>query len=294
MILKLSKTKLSLNKLGLNIIIDVFPSEVLILFSVAFVRGKMEGCLRSVDPLAYYMNVLSDFDPEVVQAYKSKDNAKIKQLASTGKMDMDLFVCVNKEWHAFILCAPKGDSGLGYFFDVVESPFDIPTQLICWQYELVVESEELQWYKIRKECKLFKNIEGKIQLSFYIGRFEGLSLNALQFVAMRSAPHVYKIIVEDCVTFAENFCVHALQYCSNRCDLEEEVRNNIAKATANGFSVENLSRNVRSSGWVGRTFMGGIDVSGLLSNRFRVASAVCLFLLLYTIIVAVITVKVVK
>ena len=258
----------------------------------------MEGSLRSVDPLAYYVNVLSDFDPEVVKAYKSKDNAKIKQLASTGKTDMDLFICVNKGWHGFILCAPnQGNSNeLIDFSDVVQSPFDIPSLLMCWQYELLMENEELRWYKIRKECELFRDIEGRIQRSFYIGRYQGLSLKALQFAAMGAAPHRYNILLEDCVEFAKEFCVQALAYCSNWRDLEEEVHSNIAKATASGFSVEKLSRNIRSSGWVGHTFMGGIDVSGFLSNRFRVASAVCLLLLVlvYPIIIAVITVKLMK
>ena len=36
----------------------------------------MEGTLRSVEPLAYYVNTLSDFDAEVVTAYKKKDNKK--------------------------------------------------------------------------------------------------------------------------------------------------------------------------------------------------------------------------
>ena len=82
----------------------------------------MEGTLRSVEPLAYYVNTLSDFDAEVVTAYKNKDNKKIKQLASTGKMDMDLFICVNKRWHGFILCVPAGedDAGLVDFSDVVK------------------------------------------------------------------------------------------------------------------------------------------------------------------------------
>ena len=251
----------------------------------------MEGSLRSVDPLAYYVNVLSDFDPEVVNAYKSKDNAKIKELASKGKMDMDLFICVNKGWHGFILCAPnQGDNGLADFSDVVQSPFDIPSLLMCWQYELLMENEELRWYKIHKDCKLFRDIEGRIQRSFYIGRFQGLSLNALQFVAMRAAPHRYNVLLEDCVEFAKEFCVQALAYCSNWRDLEEEVHSNIAKATASGFSVEKLSRNVRSSGWVGNIIMGGIDVSSFLSDRYCTAAAVC-FLLVYPIIAPIIVVK---
>jgi len=78
----------------------------MILFSVP--EKKMERSLRSVEPLVYYVNTLSDFDVEVVKAYKTKDNARIKQLVFTGKMDMDLFICVNKSWHGFILCVPAG------------------------------------------------------------------------------------------------------------------------------------------------------------------------------------------
>lgn len=257
----------------------------------------MEGSFRSVDPLAYYVNVLSDFDPEIVKAYKSKDNTKIKQLASTGKMDMDLFICINKGWHGFILCVPnQDDNGLVDVSDVVQSPFDIPSLVMCWQYELLIENEQQRWYKIRKECQLFRDVKGRIQRGFYIGRFQGLSLNALQLVAMRAAPHRYSVLLEDCVEFAKEFCVQALAYCSNWRDLEEKVHSNIAKATASGFSVEKLSRNVRSSGWVGNTFLVGADVSSFLSNRFRVATAVCLviFVLVYPIIIAFIMMNVMK
>lgn len=259
----------------------------------------MEGSLRSVDPLAYYVNTLSDFDIEVVKAYKKKDNEKIKQLASTGKMDMDLFICVNKNWHGFILCVPAGQEENGLvdvFSDVVQSPFDIPAQLMCWQYELCIENDQQRWYKIRKECKLFRDVEGRIQRSFYIGRFKGTSLNALQFVALRAAPHRYSVLLEDCVEFAKEFCIQALAYCSNWRELEEHVHSNIAKATASGFSVEKLSRNIRSSGWLGNTFLGGMDVSNFMSSRFGVAAVVCLavFLLVYPVVAAVIVIKVLK
>lgn len=257
----------------------------------------MEGSLHSVDPLAYYVNVLTDLDPEVVNAFKKQDNPKIKQLVSSGKMDMDLFICVNKRWHGFVLCVPAGgqdENLLVDFSDVVKSPFDIPSQTMCWQYELVIENEQLRWYKIRKECQLFRDVEGRIQRGFYMGRFKGISLYALQFVAMRAAPRRYSVLLEDCVEFAKDFCVKALAYCSNGRDLKERVHSNIAKATASGFSVEKLSRNVRSSGWLGNTFFGGMDESSFLSTRFSVATIACLavFILVYPIIVAFIVVKV--
>ena len=258
----------------------------------------MEGTLRSVDPLAYYVNTLSDFDAKVVTAYKKKDSKEIEQLASTGKMDMDLFICVNKRWHGFILCVPasEDDSGLVDFSDVVKSPFDIPAHVMCWQYELCIENEELRWYKIRKERSPFRDVENRIQRSFYISRFKGISSNALQFVAMRAAPHRYSVLLEDCVEFAKEFCIQALAYSSNWCEIEERVHGNIAKATASGFSVEKLSRNIRSSGWLGNTFLGGVDVSSWLSNRHGVAVVVCLglFLLIYPVVVTVIVIKLYK
>lgn len=259
----------------------------------------VEGSLRSVDPLAYYVNTLSDFDAGVVDAYKKKDNERIKQLASTGKMDMDLFICVNKAWHGFVLCVPAGEDPnhfIADFSDVIQSPFDVPGLSLCWQFELCIENEKLRTYKIRKDCQLFKDVKGRIQRSFFIGRFKETSLYALQFVAMRAAPHRYSVLLEDCVEFAKEFCIQALAYCSNWRDLEEQVHSNINKATATGFSAEKLSRNIRSSGWLGNTFLGGVDVSSLMSSRNQVAGiiALTLFLLSYPVVVAVIIVKLLK
>lgn len=258
----------------------------------------VEGSLRSVDSLAYYVNTLSDFDAEIVSAYIKKDNEKIKQLASKGKMDLDILICVNKNWHGFILCVPAGEdeNHLVDFSDVIKTPFDIPSVCLCWQFELCMENKQERMYKIRRECQLFKDVEGRIQRSFHIGRFKEISVNALQLVAMRAAPHRYSVLLEDCVEFAKEFCIQALAYCSNWRDLEEQVHSNIRKATATGFSVEKLSRNIRSSGWLGNTFLGGVDVSGLMSSRYRVAGIIALavFLLAYPVIVAVIVIKLMK
>jgi len=196
------------------------------------------------------------------------------------------------------LCVPAGEdpNHLADFSDVIQSPFDVPAVSLCWQFELCIEDDKLRMYKIRKDCQLFKDVKGRIQRSFYIGRFKKISLYALQFVAMRAAPHRYSVLLEDCVEFAKEFCIQALAYCSNWRDLEEQVHSNIKKATATGFSAEKLSRNIRSSGWLGNTFLGGVDISGLMSSRYRVAGVVALvaFLLSYPFVVAVIVVKMLK
>lgn len=118
-------------------------------------------------------------------------------------------------------------------------------------------------------------------------------MNALQFVALRAAPHRYSVLLEDCVEFAKEFCVQTLAYSSNWRELEEQVHSNIQRATATGFSAERLSRNIRSSGWLGNTFLGGIDVSSAMSNRYTLPLlfALVFFLFVYPIVVAVIVVK---
>lgn len=148
-------------------------------------------------------------------------------------------------------------------------------------------------YKIRKDFRLFKDIVTRIKRSFYIGRFKQITLNALQFVALRAAPHRYSVLLEDCVEFAKEFCVQTLAYSSNWRELEEQVHSNIQRATATGFSAERLSRNIRSSGWLGNTFLGGIDVSSAMSNRYTLPLlfALVFFLFVYPIAVAVIVVK---
>ena len=59
-----------------------------------------EGSLRSYDPLAYYVNNVSDLDAEVVKAHRDSDEQKRKELLSRGKQDFDIFICVNKHNHA--------------------------------------------------------------------------------------------------------------------------------------------------------------------------------------------------
>lgn len=156
-----------------------------------------------------------------------------------------------------------------------------------------MEDQRQRMYKIRKDVQLFRDIRKRIKKHFYIGRFKQITLNALQFVALRAAPHRYSVLLEDCVEFAKEFCVQTLAYSSNWREIEEQVHNNIKRATATGFSAERLSRNIRSSGWLGNTFLGGMDVSNVMSSRYRLPAviALVLFLLLYPIFVTVTVIK---
>ena len=121
----------------------------------------VEGTLKSYDPLSYYVNNVSDLDPEVVKAHRDKDSKKQSRLLSTGKNNFDVFICV-KHAHAFVLCVPCGPVAQ-IFEDVLnKDPFQIPENQLCWRYELCFESQELRMYKIKKEFSLFKDIKGKV------------------------------------------------------------------------------------------------------------------------------------
>lgn len=254
-----------------------------------------EGAIRSYDPLAYHVNNISELDPEVVSAHRNKDKQKESQLLSRGKNDFDVFICVNKHAHAFVLCVPCGPVD-PVFDDVLsKDPLQIPEVQLCWRYELCFEHPELRMYKIRKEFDLFKNIKGRIDRSYYIGMYKEVCPIAFQFAALRSAPHCYNALLSDCVEFSKEFCMSALSYCSNWKQLEEQVVSRIKKASATGLSLEKLSRKVRVAGWFGNFSLGGTDVTTLLSGRSGIVIAlIVLFLLVYPIFVAVVVALVLK
>ena len=248
-----------------------------------------EGTLKSYNPLAYYVNNISDLDPEVVKAHRNKDRQRESELLSHNKSDFDVFICVNKRAHAFVLCSLSGTEDK-VFEDVMSNdPFQIPEFLLCWRYELCFENQSMRTYQIRKEFAMFKDIKQKIDKSYYVGMFKGVSPVALEFAALRAAPHRYNALLADCVEFSKEFCISMLNYCSNWKDIEDLVNNRLKEASATGLSIERLSRNVRISGWFGNLSLGGIDVSSLLSQQKGIMMVVFLLILLvYPFFVAII------
>lgn len=248
-----------------------------------------EGTLKSYDPLAYYVNNISDLDPEVVSAHRNKDTQKQSELLSRSKNDFDVFICVNRHAHAFVLCVPCGPVDQVFEDVLSKDPFQVPEIQLCWRYELCFENQQLRMYKIKKEFSLFKTIKEKIDKSYYVGMYKDVSPITLQFAALRSAPHRYSALLSDCVEFSKEFCMAMLSYCSNWKQLEEQVNSRIREASATGLSVERLSRKFRVSGWFGNLSLGGVDVSSLMSgNRGILIILIALFLLVYPIVVALI------
>jgi hypothetical protein len=216
--------------------------------------------LKSYDPVAYYVNSIEDLDVDVRSAYIRNDQVMIAELAKQGKNTFDIFICINKI-HAFVLCAPAGNNSNSPFLDMIEDdPLSIPEQLLCWTFELCYQNVELKMYKIRKDFNVFKKLQPSTQ-AFYIGRYEGVSLNAFQFAALGASPHRFNLLLSDCVEFAKEFCVQLLRYTDNWREIEERVKEEIRKATATGLSVEQLSRNVHSSAWLGNFIINGAFAS---------------------------------
>lgn len=221
-----------------------------------------ESLLKAYDPLAYYVNSLEELDRDVCNAYLKKDNLEIKRLISTGNTTLDVYICVTKHHHAFILCAPSAINPEDPFSDMLTDDVNqIPHLLLCWTFELRFENPSLKTYKISKEFKLFKDIEQSIKYSYYIGKYKDVAPKALQFAAIRAAPHRYKALLDDCVEFAKEFCICLLSYCNNGKAIEKDVEKSIREASATGLSIERLSRNIRSSGIFGNSFLVGLDFS---------------------------------
>ncbi|XP_071959120.1 uncharacterized protein [Antedon mediterranea] len=259
----------------------------------------VEGTIRGIDPLAYYVNNVSDLDKEVVKAYKKKDQDSIKRLLSKAKYVYDVFICVNKHWHAFILCVPVGGDGPksplmdDLMPDADNKPFDIPDVNFCYTIELTFEEVQLKMYKVKKEFTQFKDVKHRIKKSYYIGKYQGTSPYGLDLATLRAAPHRYRVLLDDCVEFSKEFCIQLLAYCENWRELEEVVQDRIKKASATGLSIETLSRRVESSAFFGNTLFGGLDVSSFLSGTHSTATvvAVIAFMLIYPILVTILVVK---
>ena len=251
----------------------------------------VEGTFKSVDPLAYYVNNVEDLDEAIVTAYKKKENDTLAKLTARGRngQEYDIFICVSKNWHGFVLCAPAciNPPFQDMITDVIKSPFDIPDLMLCYVFELCYDNPEMRTYKIRKGFSLFKDVKERVHRGYFIGHFEQISPSGFQVAALRAAPHRYAVLFDDCIGFAKEFCVQALAFCSNSQKIENEVNKNIKKALASGFSAEHLSRKVKSSGWFGNLALGGTDIGSMFSRRNPNATLCLLvaFFLVYPIIV---------
>ena len=222
-----------------------------------------------------------------MKAHKGNDAEKKRKLLAQGKSDFDVYICVNNNFHAFLLCAPAGEDEM-YKDMFKEDPFQIAGLLLCWRFELCYEHQQLRTYKIRNVISMFKDIQPSIKTTFYIGRYKDVSPKAFQFSALRAAPHRYNAILNDCVEFAKEFCISLLSYCSNWKQLEKEVNKRIQEASATGLSIERLSRKVESSGLFGNRVLVGMDLSTLFGGRHQgvaIAVIVALFLV-YPVIAA--------
>ena len=250
-----------------------------------------EGTFRSFDPLKYHVNNVADLDADVVKAHMNKDVEAIDRMTRNGDQDFHIFICINKDWHAFLLCIPIKENfsdPMGLFSDMpADDPFAVPDLQLTWMFELKFENPEMKLYKIAKEFGLFKDLKKRVKKAFYIGYYKGVKPVALQFAALRAAPHRYNVLLNDCVEFAKEFCVAMLSYCNNHRELERDINSKIRHATASGLSVEHLSRRVRSSAMVGNTFLEGFEISTFLGGRYSVLLVIAFFV--YPVIVSAIT-----
>lgn len=252
-----------------------------------------ERVVKSYDPLAYYVTKRGDLDPKLIEAYEKKDNAAVERILSQARFNFDIYICVSKSPHAFVLCSPLGENVTGLDDDPIDDPFRIPGHTLCWAVELVFDNEQLKTYKVTKTYQLFKDLEKRIHRSSYIARYNGTSAYALDLAAWRAAPTRYGVLLNDCVEFAKMFCEELQAYCTNYGDIKSKVQENIKRATATGLSVEKLSRQHRLFGISGNLSLGGADASSFLSSRngWFVLFVLIVFVLISQIIVALLVYK---
>ncbi|ESO89331.1 hypothetical protein LOTGIDRAFT_154431 [Lottia gigantea] len=255
-----------------------------------------ERILRSYDPLAYHVNVVSDLDKRLVMAFKERDNNSIDgMLLTASKMDFDVFICVSDGYHAFILLSPHPNRDTYKIVDPLKmrpemssKPEDIPELLLVHQMELCYEDVLAKMYRIRWKITTFVNVKNRIKRAYFIGHYFGLSNVAIQLAGLRASPGRYSVLLDDCVEFAKKSCLEMLVYATNRSTIEKEVKHNIRAATISGFTAEQLSREIQSSAYSLNSILGGVDISSYLIQgkmKFCCILIFILFVLIYPFIV---------
>ena len=258
----------------------------------------VEGSFKSFDPLAYYVNRVDDFDKQIVKAHKDKDTATINRLLGEGAfLDLNVFICVNHDYHAFLLLdsQPTDEDREAFLYTddlCPDDPFKIPDMALVWKIELRFDNVRMRTYKITRKFCQFKDVRESIRTPYWIGKYKHVNVKALQFSALRAAPMHYNALIADCVEFGKEFCLCLLSYCSNGLQLDKDVQSRIERASATGLSIERLSRQSDSSGLLGNTLLGGVDMSSFFGSRHRIVVGVLILfiLLIYPIIVALVVV----
>ena len=240
-----------------------------------------ESIARTFSPFAYTVENVSTLNKELVEAYRSQNDYRIKKLLKKGhRSTVDVFITINKYLHACIVIIPVSRPEFKEFGSKSEGAFDGLDNTTCWRFELCFENIQSKKYQITMKKNKLQEFKEYVKRTYFIARYE-LNDNdlCLQLAVLRAAPKYYNTVFADCVEFAKNFCVELLEHCSNQKTIDATVRENIKKATATGFSVEYISRNFASSGLLGSSVAGGPDVSSFLLGNRLFWVAVCYFVI---------------
>ena len=247
-----------------------------------------EDSFRLFSPLTYYVNTLATIDNDVREAVLAKNQQKIGELSEIARQAHNVFICIDSNWHAFLLLIPSRvavEHLPGFYTDTqLNDPFEVPQELFCWKCELRYEDVNMRTYEISFRMDLMNRIAKAVKKSFFIGQY-CVGPKGMQIAAMKAAPHHYNAIINDCVEFSREMCLQLLGRSSNWREIEKTVEENIKQACATGLSIERLSRNSKSSGYSANFLLGGSDVSTFMSIQTS-KILIVMFLLIYPFIVA--------
>ena len=178
--------------------------------------------------MSYQVKKITNETPDLVNAFKKNDFATIDKFISTGKLDFDIFICINQQNHAFVLCDGKGVNKEGLEDDPLDDPFKIPMYAFCWTLELELENAELRQYQISKAFKIYRDVHSSVKRHFYVGRFKNTSANALELAALHTLVIYYRgELLRDGIEFARAFCEELAAYCDNSLEMKEGLQHSI-------------------------------------------------------------------
>ena len=247
------------------------------------------GIVGICDRLEYNTTDVSTLNKNLVKAFKANNTEEIQNIIKVGiPMTVDVFIAINKHSHPCILVVPAGDHSVyKYIQHKTENSFDVPDDLLCWQFDLCLEGLELKKYRLSKNFNAFKVLkESIVEKSYFMGTYKDVSsCLCFELAVLQAAPYHYSAILADCDEFTKKFCTCLVAYCSNSKEMETIVKESIQKVSAKGLIVEHLSKSIITSRFSGNFIAGVTHVTNYFSENYLVASAVT-FLLIYPVAIS--------
>ena len=178
---------------------------------------------------------------DVLTAFRRKNRSLLQQYINREiRLYYDVYIAVDESFRASVICCPSSvDEELANR----NNPYQLHNQTKVLVFETiqpvikVQQQQQQQPHCAMKEMpwsKVFVNLSSL----FYIGRYRGLSRDALQVAALEATPRFFSLHRRDfAMDFCKRFCRILLQFCTDDVELCNQVHRQIERLPSRAIAI---------------------------------------------------------